>query len=300
MAPHPYQQQTHEIVVDGQRQVVSQDRLIELAQKGVSSDSRYQEAASKSKEAEAAIAFKEDMELLGETGDIAAFRRCGAAMGLNGDEVEEAARLVYEQTMGDEGQEGSPPGEENDYLDTRGPERGSSPVAQRIAALEAELARTKSQLAKGPTGFNDLDDSLQTAILDVEQGRVDKIIQNSVDKDEFLSYYIGSADEKARGAIFSMIDEKVRGRLDASDGQFGDGTRILREVLPEVKEHLEALGTPSRSTPQMGFGPAPGGQGGADIYPRKQPDHVSSTEAGFEEHIMETLAHNEYKAKQGQ
>jgi hypothetical protein len=95
-----------------------------------------------------------------------------------------------------------------------------------------------------------------------------------------------------------MIDEKVRGRLDASDGKFGDGAQILREVIPEVRGTLEALGTSSRSTPPMGLGPAPGSHE-ASIYPTKPPDHVSSTDAGFDEHITETLQHNVFKANQG-
>ncbi len=296
-APHPGQAQMTEIIVDGQRQLVTHAQMVELAQKGVSSGNRYQEASVKSREAEEAIAFKSDMDLLAETGDISAFRRAGAHMGLTGDEVEEAARIVYAQMEGDD-DDGEEAFDENTLYEDP-PQRGGRVTPdQRIRLLELEIQKMKAGQGAS-TKFGDLDESLQTVVVTVEQDRVNKIIQNSLDSDEVLRYYMSSLDPKGQQAVRNMVDEKVRGRLDASDGQFGDGTRILREIIPEVREHLEALGTPSRSTPQMGLGPAPGGTGGANIYPTKEPDHVPSTESGFEEHIQETLNYNQFKANQG-
>ncbi|KKN80370.1 hypothetical protein LCGC14_0329630 [marine sediment metagenome] len=298
-APHPYTQQLTTLVTDGKEEQVTHEELVRRAQMGVSSENRYREASDKSKEAESAINFKADMDLLAETGDISAFRRAGAAMNLSGSEIEEAARIVYESN--EEPSPGSEGFDENDLYDNQ-PQGGGNPasgnVGQQLAALSAQVQKLQGQLTGKQTGFGDLSEDLQTVIGDAEQIRVDKIIQNVLDSDDVLSYYMSSYDKKGQTAIRSMIDDKVRGRLDASDGKFGDGTRIMREIVPEVKEHLEALGTPNRSTPQMGLGPAPGGQSGADIYPRKQPDHIPSTEAGFEEHIGETLAHNLFKAQQ--
>ena len=295
-APHPYEQQLTEIIVDGEKQTVSHAKLVELAQKGVSSASRFQEASAKSKEAESAIALKSDLEILAETGDISAFRRAGASMGLTGDEVEEAARIVYE-SMGEGPNSQSSPGKDQSNDENDDGSAGGS-VAQRVAALEAALTKTTAILENKRTNFGDLDESLQVVVTDVEQARVDKIIQKALDSDEIMSYHMKTHDTNGQRAIRDMIDEKVRGRLDASDGKFGNGIQILREVIPEVKTTLEALGTLNRTTPQMGLGPAPGGQG-AEIYPTKQPDHVSSTESNFEEHISETLAHNMFKAGQG-
>lgn len=297
-APHPSQTQLTRLVTDGREEMVTQDELVRRAQKGNSADNKWQEAAAKSKEADEAIAFKADMDLLSETGDIGAFRRAGAAMGLSGDEVEEAARIVYEQMDDNTNSPGQDQFDENTLYEPRTQQGGQMNMAQRMALLEAELIKTKAMLTGGKTGFADLDQTLQTVVVDVEQRRVDKIIQNALDNDEVLAYYMSSYDDKGRQAIRDMIDEKVRGRLDSSDGSFGDGTRILREVVPEVKKTLEAIGTPNRLTPQMGFGPSPGGQG-ANIYPTKEPDHVSSTDAGFEEHIAEMLQFNQYKAAQG-
>lgn len=301
-APHPYEQQLTDIVVDGEKQTVTHEKLVELAQKGVSSDRRFQEASAKSKEAEAAIALKADFEILAETGDISAFRRAGASLGLSGDDVEEAARIVYESMEEGPNSQSSPGNDQSDddtaAYDGRASRGQEGSVSQRIAALEAALSKTTAILENKRTNFGDLDESLQVVVTDVEQARVDKIIQKALDSDEIMSYYMKTHDAKGQRAIRDMIDEKVRGRLDASDGRFGNGIQILREVIPEVKTTLEALGTLNRTTPQMGLGPAPGGQG-AEIYPTKQPDHVSSTESSFEEHISETLAHNMFKAGQG-
>lgn len=299
-APHPDDSRLTELIVDGQKLVVTQEELVRRAQKGSSADSRFQEAAAKSKETESAIAFKEDMRLLAETGDISAFRRCGAEMGLTGDEVEEAARIVYENAdSGNPASPGQDQFDENSLYEPRTVQGGQVTIGQRMAFLEAELAKTKAALAgTGRTGFADLDPALQTVVVDVEQRRVDGIIKNALDSDQVIAYYMNGYDDKGRQAIRNMIDEKVRGRLDASDGSFGDGTRILREVVPEVREALEALGTPNRLTPQMGFGPSPAGQG-ANIYPTKEPDYVASTEAGWEEHIAATIQHNQFKASQG-
>ena len=297
-APHPSQTQLVRLVTDGREEFVTQDELVRRAQKGSSADSKFQAAAAQSKEADDAIRLKADLELLAETGDVSAFRRAGAAMGLSGDEVEEAARIVYEQMDTTPASPGQDNFDENTLYESQTPQGGQMNVNQRMAMLEAELMKTKAMLTTGKTGYGDLDESLQTVVVDVEQRRVERIIQNALDSDEVLAYYMKGYDAKGQQAIRDMIDEKVRGRLDASDGSFGDGTRILREVVPEVKKTLEAIGTPNRMTPQMGFGPSPGGQG-ANIYPTKEPDHVSSSEAGFEEHIAEMLQHNMFKAGEG-
>ena len=298
-APHPSQTQLVRLVTDGREEFITQDELVRRAQKGGSADSKFQAAAAQSKEADDAIRLKADLELLAETGDVSAFRRAGAAMGLSGDEVEEAARIVYEQMDENTTSPGQDNFDENTLYEPKTPQGGQQMnIASRMAMLEAELMKTKAMLATGKTGYGDLDESLQTVVVDVEQRRVERIIQNALDSDEVLAYYMKGYDAKGQQAIRDMIDEKVRGRLDASDGSFGDGTRILREVVPEVKKTLEAIGTPTRLTPQMGFGPSPGGQE-ANIYPTKEPDHVSSTEAGFEEHIAQMLQHNIFKAGEG-
>lgn len=291
------------IVVDGETKMMTQEQLVEWAQKGVSSGSRYQEAAAKSKEAEAAIAFKADMDLLGSTGDISAFRRLGASMNMTGDEVEEAARLVYEQ-MDDQTTNPNADNFDENSLYNRGTVQSSpgrdGPIADRMARIEAQLVKTTALLeGRNRTKFQDLDDTLQTVVVDVEQSRVDRIIQKALDSDQVLAYYMNSYDDKGQQAIRDMIDEKVRGRLDASDSPFGDGARILNEVVPEVRTTLEALGTSSRLTPQLGLGPAPGGPGEANIYPTKDPEPVSSQDAGFDEHITEVMARNMFKASGG-
>jgi hypothetical protein len=270
---------------------MSYEQLVTAAQKGLAADSTFQAAAEKSKEAAKALQFQEDMQLVAESGDSDAFRRAGAALGIPGDKVEDSIRLIDEQY----GEEEVNTGDENQAFNQDDARRGSGRSADQWAN---ELAQIKASIENKQVGFEDISPDLQTALVHVEQERISKIVQKSLDTDEVLRYYMMNYEEKGQEAIRSMIDDKIRGRLDAADGQFGDGKQIMQEIIPEVRTLLQAIGTPERSTPQLGLGPAPGSQGSA-IYPTKPPDHVSSTEPGFEEHIVEALAHNIHKASTG-
>lgn len=286
-APHP---QMAVIRVNGKDVQVTPEQMLAYAQKGAAADERFQDAAEQRKEAESAIRLKEDFDRLKETGDINAFRRIGAEMGLPGDQVEEAARMVYEGVEEGEGDSD----DENQYWDKS---EGSGRGAERGADSRQLLAQVKAELEnRPPVGYDNLSEEVQTALLHVESERINEIVQKALDKDDVIRYYRNSYDERGKEAIRSMVDEKIRGRLDSSDGQFGDGTQILREVVPEVRTLLEAIGTPSRTTPQMGLGPAPGGTGN-QVYPTKPPEHVPSTETGFEDHIAQTIAYNAAKGE---
>jgi hypothetical protein len=282
-APHP-QQMGAAVKVHGQDVQLTHEQLVTAAQKGMAADENFQAAAAKSKEAEVAIAFLDDMKTLAGSGDISAFRRAGATMGLTGDQVEEAARVTYEHMEAGEGEGGG--ANENEVFQQDEARRGES--GKNWAA---ELAQVKASIENKQVRLEDLSPDLQDAIVDVERVRIDKIVKAALDSDQTLRYYMDSYDAKGQEAIRGMVNEKIKGRLDASNERFGDGTQIMQEVLPEVKNLLNAVGTPERSTPQMGLGPAPGGQG-PDIYPMKKPDHVSSSDAGWEEHIGQDIAHN--------
>jgi hypothetical protein len=279
-APHP---DMETIIVNGKAIQITPEQRTALAQKGAAADEKFQDAATQRKEAESAIQLKDDFEILKETGDINAFRRIGAQMGLPGDQVEEAARIVYEGVNPD-----GDPDDENRHWDkqeARGRGAGTPVDAEKL------LSQIKAEVEGHQVGYDNLSDDVKTALLHVEEKRIHEIVEKALDTDEVIRYYMNSYEDRGKEAIRTMVDEKIRGRLDDSDGQFGDGARILREVIPEVRTHLEAIGTPSRTTPQMGLGPAPGGTGN-QVYPTKPPDHVPSTETGFEDHITQTLAHN--------
>ncbi len=276
--------------VHGQKVPLSYEQLVTAAQKGLAADANFQAASETSRKAASAIEFQEDMRLVAESGDADAFRRAGASLGIPGDKVEESIRLIDEQ-YGDG--DGTP--DENRVFDGDTSRRGQGRTPEQWAQ---ELAQVKSSLENRQIGFEQVSPDLQTALIHVEQERISRIVEKSLDSDDVLRYYIANYDEKGKDAIRGMIDDKIRGRLDAADGQFGDGKQIMQEIIPEVRALVEAIGTPERSTPQMGLGPAPGSQGPA-VYPTKPPDHVSSTDAGFEEHIVEALAHNIHKASTG-
>jgi len=284
-APHP---QMRTIRVNGKDQQVTEEQYLAFAQKGAAADEKFQEAAEQRKGAETALRLQADFDLLKETGDINAFRRIGASMGLPGDQVEEAARIVYEG-VGPDGD----PDDENQYWDKQEGTGGRPQAGGRVDGRQL-LSQVKAELEGHQVGYDNLSDDVRTALLHVEERRISEIVEKALDTDEVIRYYMNSYEDRGKEAIRQMVDEKIRGRLDDSDGQFGDGARILREVIPEVRTHLEAIGTPSRTTPQMGLGPAPGGTGN-QVYPTKPPDHVPSTETGFEDSITQTIAHHMQK-----
>jgi RNA-binding protein YhbY len=140
----------------------------------------------------------------------------------------------------------------------------------------------------GPIGVERMAPDVQRALQVVERQRIKEIVDAALDNDEVVRYNMEQRDAKGKEAIRNLVNDKVRGRLVESNGDFGDGNRILREILPEVRQHLEALGIP-RKPNTLGFGPAPGG-GDTEVYPEQRPKYVSSSEGpDWEEHITEEL-----------
>jgi hypothetical protein len=98
-----------------------------------------------------------------------------------------------------------------------------------------------------------------------------------------------------------MIADGIKGRLKDSNSDFGGGATGLKdavaEVLPKVKEVIKHVGRPDRSTPQLGLGHSPGGTGGDSVHPPKKPEHVSSTEPGFEKSITDLINYHQRNAE---
>jgi len=276
-APHPDQTRLYNVVVNGRQEQWTLDKLVSEAQTGAAGREAFQDAATTRKENARAIAIEEDMEMVFKEGDIDAFRRIGAQYGVPGDKVEEIAA----RTFGDEDDEDD---EDivNDYFEdsSRGANRQTRPQAPTEVDYSM-LAPDLQRMARG-----------------VEKERIDQIVQNALDKDDQIAYNMNSQTPTGRVAIRQYVDEKIRGRLDSFNGDFGDGARILAEVLPEIREHLQALGTPGNRT-HTGLGHAPGG-GDTEVYPKQLPDHVPSTEGdSFEQNILETMAYHQAQAERG-
>jgi hypothetical protein len=246
---------------------VNTEKLIEMAQKGWNSDVVTQQARETTKAAEKAMALQEDLEAIIKSGDVDAFRRMGASMGISGTEVEEAAKNIWGDGLDEDEEEEARP-----------------------------VTRGKVPPQNAQVDFKSLPPDVQRILLRAEKQRIDEIIDAALDNDSNGSYNLEQYDEKGRKAIRSLVEEKVRGRLAATNGDFGDGSQILRDVLPEVKTLLEALGSPRRQTPALGMGLAPGG-GDLEVYPKKQPDHIPSSDGSFDQHILETLAFNQAQSE---
>jgi hypothetical protein len=249
---------------------VTTDKLIEMAQKGWNADVVTQQARETIKEYSRDHILAEDLKAVIAAGDVDAFRRMGAACGVSGTEVEAAAVSIW---------------------------GGGREVDEDVEEEEGEVQPTKGRKAAPNTGklnFNQFPEEVQRLLLEAEKGRIDRIIDAALDKSEKVRYNVEQYDAKGQKAIRALVEEKVRGRLAASSGDFGDGSHILREVLPEVELLLEALGSPRRGVAALGMGNAPGG-GDLEVYPKKMPDHVSSQDGGFDQSIFETIAHNHRK-----
>ena len=276
-APHPDQNRTYPVVVNGKAENWTLEKLTAEAQTGSAGREAFQEAAAMRKENAQALATQEAMEQVFKEGYIDAFRRLGAHYGVAGDEVERIAA----RTFGDVG-EGDEEGDEevvNSYLKEEGETRSRSQKPEII-------------------DYAKLSPDVQRVLREAEKTRIDGIVQMALDKDETIAYNMEAQTPDGKRAIRDYVDEKIRGRLDSFAGDFGDGTRILAEVLPEIKAHLQALGTPGQRTP-TGLGQAPG-SGDTEVYPQKLPDHVSSTEGdAFEQNVLETMAFHQAQAERG-
>jgi hypothetical protein len=196
--------------------------LIAEAQQGAAGREKFQEAAEIRREASKALALKEDMEMVFQDGDVDAFRRLGAAMGVSGNEVERIAQQTFSDDDDDD--------DDDDAVESynRQVQQGRNKVTQQDT---------------GPVDYGRLSPDLQRVLRESERARIDGIVNLALDKDEIIGYNMKAHSPEGRTAIRGFVDEKIRGRLDQYGGDFGDGTRILAEILPEIRGHLQALGT---------------------------------------------------------
>jgi len=276
-SPHPDQSRTFNVQVNGRTEQWGIDKLIAEAQQGAAGREKFQEAAEIRREASKAMALKEDMEMVFQDGDVDAFRRLGAAMGVSGNEVERIAQQTFSDDDDDD--------DDDDAVESynRQVQQGRNKVTQQDT---------------GPVDYGRLSPDLQRVLRESERARIDGIVNLALDKDEIIGYNMKAHSPEGRAAIRGFVDEKIRGRLDQYGGDFGDGTRILAEILPEIRGHLQALGTPGSRT-HAGLGHAPGG-GDTEVYPKKMPDHVPSTDGdNFEQNILETMAYHQVQAERG-
>lgn len=278
-APHPDQTRLYPVVVNGKEEQWTIEKLTTEAQTGAAGREKFQEAAAIRKESAKALAIQEDLEMVFKDGSVDAFRRIGAQMGVPGDQVEEIAKKTF--GVGDNEDEDVV----NDYYE------------ESSKANKAGKTDTRSR-DDGPIDYSRLSPDVQRVLREAEKTRIEGIVGNALDKDEIIAYNMTAQTPEGRTAIRQYVDEKIRGRLDSFNGDFGDGARILAEVLPEIREHLQALGTPGNRT-HTGLGPAPGG-GDTEVYPAKLPDHVSSSEGdAFEQNVLETMAYHQTQAERG-
>lgn len=280
-APHPDQTRMHDVTIDGERQQWTYEKLVKEAQTSAAGRKAFQDASEMRKENVRSAAIDEDLRAVFEDGDEDAFRRVGAAYDIPQGEIDEAVQNAFVDDGGSDDKDGDVV---NDYLKE---------------AAGAGKDTSRSRQPTGPVSYGDMAPDVQRALRGVESARMEKIIDQALDNDEAIAYNMKAHTPEGRAAIRSLVDEKIKGRLASYGGDFGDGTRILQEVLPEIKGLLDAVGTPGQQT-NMGLGASPGG-GSTAGHPPKKPDHVSSTEGdAWEQHILDDMVYRHDKAQRGQ
>lgn len=276
-SPHPDQTRTYPVVVNGKQENWTLEKLTAEAQTGAAGREKFQEAAAMRKETASDAALREDLKMAFEEGDVDAFRRFGAAMGVDGREIEKIADKAFKDT------------EDEDVVDSYFKESD-----------QAGKDQSRSRTSPGPVDYSQLAPDLQRLMKAGEGERIKNIVDSALDSNEVIAYNMKARDPAGRAAVRQLVDERIQRRLTDHGGDFGDGTRILAEVIPEVQETLEALGIPSSQRTKMGLGLSPGGSSSAGVHQAKLPDHVSSSEGeSWEQHILETMDFHHGKSEEG-
>ena len=266
--------QTYIIKVNGVEKTYDWDGLVRAAQKGEAADERFREASEIMNSAKSALAFKEDLEAVTK-GDVDAFRRAAASLGLNKQEVESA---VARYNWGEE--EEVDEDDEEDVLEEY----------LRAGAGQAGPQRGKGEPRQ--VSYADLSPDVQRALQREERRYIETVIDAALDSDEDLRYNMRALTDEGRGVVKELVRKGVEGRLNAMaesdrDVDFGDGKAILREVLPEVKKVVKSL-APRQHGP-VSMGPSPDG---GTVHPTKRPEYVSSLHGDDEwaQNILEEMS----------
>ncbi len=210
--------QTFTIKVDGKEETLTQDQLIERAQKGTAAEVRMQKAAEAVKRAESAEAVVASLQAMEEQWDEAHFVRVATAAKMD-------------------------------------PVKMNSVIAQfrerDAAAQQAPAQGGQQPQPQQPVGFRDLDPTLQTTNSEVYWDLVDRRLATELDNDEFLGKI---KDEKVRAEAFSIARDKV---VQKSAGRTVR-PEAMQAAISETRGQLQRLGTQLDPSIPPGSGKAPG------------------------------------------
>lgn len=264
--------ETYTIKVDGADKVVTKDELVQLAQKGVASDSRFQEAARMKREAEKALTLQRGLKALNEGWDEDVFRSVAEGLDMAPDAIEATIRSMQQE------QNPAP----------AAPVARPAPPAGTIGANPAPQPRA--------INFDLLDPELKEVILGVVSENWDRDVQNSLAKDPVIGYNTKKPGQQE--VLLRQAKGIVRRRIleDASAGR--DRTRLLGDMISELRTLVQDFGTLAQPTPPSGLGPAPSA-GRSEVYPTQKPKRVDVTDSGYSDNIADTIGFKLAKALRG-
>lgn len=208
------------VVVDGQEQEVSLEKLKEHYQKEASADAKFRKAAAMREEANQGIAGaqrqKEALELLrkAQGGDVEAVKALPQyedVFGFTEEHAKMTLKLMDEKTR-----------------------RGESGESESAGPAE-------------PPAFEDLPDRVQNAIVKIEQQEADaknsqakNFVLDQLDKEKDLGYIlIGEGGKKRR----NLLGDYALGVLRAETQQRGGySAEVLKVAMMRTKQYAEDLG----------------------------------------------------------
>ena len=268
---------------------MTQDDVFKAAQKGLKADLFLQESAQEKQRNAVARQFQDDVNLLTETGDPAAYRRAAATMGIPGDQVESALQEMAAKEAG--------------KTQVNRPERPAAvPGATGTEGDWRQKLDTIQELVeKRKVDVNNLSPDLQELLGELGERRTGEIIEKAIDTDEVLRYHMGVSDDSGQEAIRNMVWAECERHLqnNTTDGRFGDGKAALKTAIPIVKTTLQALRS-GPAIPPLSVGAAPGGGGDTfAIPPNTAPQRVRINAPGFDDYVTNVLEHNLRKLSAG-
>lgn len=265
---------------------VSQEELLELAKKGAEADARFASLQKNLEGAQQSAQVANYMRQIAETGDTGLFPKLAAELGLNAQEIAEAQRAMEDYM--------NRGGRRDDRRDDRGrPTRYSwDEEDEEDDPVEEWERRTNPNPGKPPQiDYSRLSPDLQRLMVKAEQSRIREIVENALDKDEVIGYYMRTAGDRGRDAVQKIISREI-GHYLKDNPDFGDdGQDAMKQILPTVREIVENFAAPT-TTGMSEFGAVPQTVGDLPRVPTKEPEYVPATSPDFERHVLERLQYN--------
>ena len=248
----------HEVVIDGETEKVSLEKLKAKYQKEEAADRKWQESAEKEKKLGASVQFDTDMQTLQkDPNDEGAFRRVADHLGWDKTKIEGAVKLNRQAEIRSAfGEDGAEEGSEEAGEAGEAPQVNLDAIASKVAEKLFPVMQEKLQV-----GVSNMDPKTKRAFMTVVNKHLNATLDYAVDNDEVLGTFKKHGNEKQQAAVTRMVQEEAVRR--ASAGRDLTDSAVVKEVLQDVRSRVAELGVSPANKPE----PVPGlgASGGSGI-----------------------------------